>query len=137
RVDAIQPRLATLRGLEFDKPVPTAYQTTYGFRAFLKRELAKELPPEKSQKLSSAFLHIGLLDKPIDLATAYEQTMASQAAAYYDPAAKKFFMVMVPSSDIMLDTMSAHELVHGLQDQRFDLTKFMAPKPPLDDDALF
>src|SRR5690606_13548245 len=96
RVDAIQPRLAKLRGLEFDKPVPTAYQTTDDFRAFLKRELAKELPPEKSKKLSSAFLHIGLLDKPIDLATAYEQTMASQAAAYYDPAAKKFFMVMVP-----------------------------------------
>lgn len=137
RVDAIQPKLAKLRGLEFDKPVPTAYQTTDEFRAFLKRELAKELPPEKSKKLSSAFLHIGLLDKPIDLATAYEQTMASQAAAYYDPAAKKFFMVMVPNSDIMLDTMSAHELVHGLQDQRFDLTKFMAPKPPLDDDALF
>ena len=137
RVDAIQPRLAKLRGLKFDKPVPTAYQTTDDFRAFLKREIAKDLPAEKSQKLSAAFFHIGLLQKPIDLATAYEQTMSSQAAAYYDPAAKKFFMVMVPDNDVLLDTMSAHELVHGLQDQRFDLTKFMAPKPPLDDDALF
>lgn len=137
RVDAIQPKLAKLRGLPFDHPVPTAYQTTDDFRAFLKRELAKELPADKSQKLSAAFLHIGLLNKPIDLATAYEQTMASQAAAYYDPAAKKFFMVMVPDSDILLDTMSAHELTHGLQDQRFDLQKLMAPKPPLDDDALF
>lgn len=136
RVDAIQPRLAKLRGLAFDHPVPTAYQTTDDFRAFLKRELAKELPPEKSQNLSAAFLHIGLLEKPVDLATAYEQTMATQAAAYYDPAAKKFFMVMVPDSDSILDVMSAHELVHGLQDQRFDLQKLMAPKPPLDDDAL-
>jgi hypothetical protein len=134
RVDAIQPKLAKLRGLPFDHPVPTAYQTTDEFRAFLKRELAKELPAEKSAKLSTAYLHIGLLQKPIDLATAYEQTMASQAAAYYDPAAKKFFMVMVPDSDMLLDTMSAHELTHGLQDQRFDLTKYMAPKPPLDDD---
>jgi hypothetical protein len=137
RVDAIQPKLAKLRGLKFDQPVPTAYQTTDDFRAFLKREIAKDLPAEKSKKLSAAFLHIGLLEKPIDLATAYEQTMSSQAAAYYDPAAKKFFMVMVPDNDVLLDTMSAHELVHGLQDQRFDLTKFMAPKPPLDDDALF
>src|SRR5690606_7026276 len=114
RVDAIQPRLAKLRGLAFDHPVPTAYQTTDDFRAFLKRELAKELPPEKSQNLSAAFLHIGLLEKPVDLATAYEQTMATQAAAYYDPAAKKFFMVMVPDSDSVLDVISAHELVHGL-----------------------
>jgi hypothetical protein len=137
RVDAIQPKLAKLRGLRFDHPVPTAYQTTDDFRAFLKREITKELPPEKSQKLSAAFLHIGLLQEPIDLATAYEQTMASQAAAYYDPAQKKFFMVMVPDNDVLLDTISAHELVHGLQDQRFDLTKLMAPKPPLDDDALY
>lgn len=135
RVDAIQPRLAKLRGLPFDQPVPTAYQTTDDFRAFLKRELAKELPAEKSKKISSAYLHLGLLKEPIDLAQAYEQTMATQAAAYYDPAAKKFFMVMVPDSDLILDTMSAHELTHGLQDQRFDLQKYMAAKPPLDDDA--
>jgi hypothetical protein len=135
RVEAIQPKLAKLRGLPFDHPVPTAYQTTDDFKAFLHREIARDLPPEKSQKLSAAYLHIGLLQKPIDLATAYEQTMASQAAAYYDPAAKKFFVVMVPDSDILLDTMSAHELTHGLQDQRFDLTKYMAAKPALDDDA--
>src|SRR5688500_1907975 len=137
RVATIQPKLAKLRGLPFDHPVPTAYQTTDDFRAFLKRELAKELPPEKSQKLSAAFHHIGLLKEPIDLATSYEQTMASQAAAYYDPAAKKFFMVMVPDNELLLDTMSAHELTHGLQDQRFDLKTFMQPQPPLDDDATY
>jgi hypothetical protein len=136
RVNAIQPKLAKLRGLPFDHPVPTAYQTTEDFKTFLKKEIAKDLPPEKSAKISAAYYHIGLLQKPIDLGSALEQTMASQAAAYYDPSAKKFFMVMVPDSDIMLDTMSAHELVHGLQDQRFDLQKFMAPKPPLSDDEL-
>jgi hypothetical protein len=135
RVEGIQPKLAKLRGLPFDRPVPTAYQTTDEFKQFLHREIAKDLPPEKSQKLSTAYLHLGLLEKQVDLATAYEATMVTQAAAYYDPAAKKFFMVMVPDSDMILDTMSAHELTHGLQDQRFDLTKYMAAKPPLDDDA--
>ena len=135
RVEGIQPKLAKLRGLPFDHPVPTAYQTTDDFKAFLHKEIAKDLPPEKSQKMSTAFFHIGLLQKPIDLATAYEATMASQAAAYYDPAAKKFFVVMVPENDVLLDTMSAHELTHGLQDQRFNLQKYMAVKPPLDDDA--
>jgi len=137
RVNDIQPKLAKLRGLAFDHPVPTAYQTTDDFRAFLRKELAKELPPEKSAKVSAAWLHIGLLAKPVDLAKAYEQTMTSQAAAYYDPGAKKFFVVMVPESELMLDTMSAHELTHGLQDQRFDLQAFMSPKPPLDDDGAF
>ncbi len=134
RVNAIQPKLAKLRELPFDHPVPTAYQTTDDFKAFLRREIARDLPPAKSEKISSAYFHIGLLQKPTDLGSALEQTMASQAAAYYDPAAKKFFLVMVPDSDVMLDTISAHELTHGLQDQHFDLQKFMAPKPPLDDD---
>jgi len=137
RVSDVQPKLAKLRGLQFDHPVPTAYQTTDEFRAFLRKELAKELPPERSAKLSTAFLHIGLLAKPVDIAKAYEQTMATQAAAYYDPDAKKFFVVVVPDNDLVLDTISAHELTHGLQDQRFDLKKYMSPKPPLDDDASY
>ena len=43
---------------------------------------------------------------------------------------------MAPDSDTMLDTMSAHELTHGLQDQHFDLTKYLAEGQKLDDDQL-
>lgn len=135
RVDGIQPRLARLRGLPFKRSVPTAQQSAADFKAFLHREIEKELPRDKSVKVSAAYLHIGLLEKPIDLATALEQTMASQAAAYYDPKAKKFFAVMLPDNDMMLDTMSAHELTHGLQDQTFDLEAYLSAKPALDDDA--
>jgi hypothetical protein len=42
---------------------------------------------------------------------------------------------MVPDNDIMLDTISAHELTHGLQDQHFNLQKFMPESSKsLDDD---
>lgn len=61
--------------------------------------------------------------------------MTTQAGAYYDPAAKAFFLVMVPGSDLMLDTMSAHELTHALQDQHFDLERFLPADGKLDDDA--
>ena len=61
--------------------------------------------------------------------------MTTQAGAYYDPAAKAFFVVMVPSSDLMLDTMSAHELTHALQDQHFDLERYLPSDGKLDDDA--
>jgi hypothetical protein len=64
-----------------------------------------------------------------------EQAMTTQAGAYYDPAAKAFFLVMVPSSDFLLDTISAHELTHGLQDQHFDLAKYLPSDGSLDEDA--
>ena len=136
RVASIEPKLAKIRQLSFERDVPTEYQSTEDFRAYLQREIAKDLPPDKAKDLSAAYTHLGLFKHEIDLAKEEEQTMATQAGAYYDPAAKKFFLVMVPDSDVMLDTMSAHELTHALTDQHFDLQKFLEPKDkPLDDDA--
>lgn len=133
RVATIQPKLAALRGLPLATPVPAELQSTEDFRKFVKDELTRELPKEQADKLALAQLHVGLFTKPVDLAKTLEQTMVSQAAAYYDPASKKFFVVMAPDNDMMLDTISAHELTHALQDANFDLKKYMPPT--LDDDA--
>ena len=125
RVSAIEPAVARLRHLTFDRAVPTRYQQPDEFRAFVRREIARELPAERSRDLTAALAHLGFLTSTADLATVEEQAMTTQAGAYYDPQAKAFFLVMVPDSDVMLDTISAHELTHALQDQHFDLTKFL------------
>ena len=134
RVAAIKPEVARLRGLAFDREVPTHYQKAGDFQAFVRREIAKELPAARSRDLSAALAHIGFLVQPIDIAQVAEQAMTTQAGAYYDPAAKAFFLVMVPDNTLMLDTMSAHELTHALQDQHFDLTRYL-PNDGIDDDA--
>ncbi len=124
RVNEIIPKLSKLRDLSLEKPIPAEYQTTDDFRAFVHREVQKENAKDKD--LSGVLLQMGLVTEPIDLAKAEEQAFATQAAAYYDPAQKKFFLVMVPDSPVMLDAISAHELTHGLQDQHFDLQKYLA-----------
>src|SRR6185436_12573876 len=126
RVARIKPEIAKLRALAFDREVPTKYQAAGDFQAFVHREIAKELPPQRSHDLSAALAHIGLLARPVDLAQVEEQAMTTQAGAYYDPAAKAFFLVMAPDNQLLLDTISAHELTHALQDQHFDLTKYLA-----------
>jgi hypothetical protein len=139
RVAKIEPAVAKLRHLSFDHPVPTRYQLADEFRAYVRREIARELPPERSRDLTSALAHLGFLTSTADLATVEEQAMTTQAGAYYDPQARSFFLVMVPDSDVMLDTISAHELTHALQDQHFDLAKYLpsdaAGGGKLDDDA--
>lgn len=134
RVASIQPTVAKLRGLSFDHPVPTRYQTTAEFQAFVRKEIAKELPGTRSQDISASYAHLGLLEKPLDLATTEEHALTSQAGAYYDPGAKAFFLVMVPDNNLMLDTISAHELTHALQDQHFDLQKYLPATGVLDGD---
>jgi hypothetical protein len=136
RVATIVPTLAKLRGLRFDREVPTRYQTIPEFQAFVRREIAKELPPQRSKDLAAALVHLGLLAEPIDIAAVQEQAIVTQAGAYYDPAAKAFFLVMVPDNALMLDTLSAHELTHALQDQHFDLTRYLPSDGSLDDDAI-
>ncbi|HEX8111824.1 MAG TPA: hypothetical protein VF516_29030, partial [Kofleriaceae bacterium] len=135
RVAKIEPEVARLRHLAFERAVPTRYQKSDEFRAFVRREIAKELPAARSRDLTAALAHLGFLARPTDLAGVEEQAMTTQAGAYYDPAAKAFFVVMVPSSDLMLDTMSAHELTHALQDQHFDLERYLPADSKLDDDA--
>lgn len=136
RVAQIMPRLAKVRELSFDRDIPRAYQSIEEFRAFERAQIAKELPADNAEDASAALFHIGLLPKPGNLAALEEQAFASQAGAYYESGAKKFFLVMVPASDLMLDTLSAHELTHGLQDQHFDLTKFLPSGNALDADEL-
>src|SRR5262245_52201146 len=110
RVAKIEPEVARLRHLAFERAVPTQYQKPDEFRAFVRREIAKELPAARSRDLSAALAHLGFLTRPIDLAQVEEQALTTQAGAYYDPTAKAFFVVMVPDNDLLLDTMSAHEL---------------------------
>ncbi|RMH41379.1 MAG: hypothetical protein D6689_11285 [Deltaproteobacteria bacterium] len=124
RVPQIEEGVAKLRGRPFRSPVPAEYQDQDAFRAFVRQEIARELPPEKNRNLGRALAHLGLIDKPLDLAKVAEDAMVSQAGAYYDPKQKKFFVVMVPGNDMMLDTISSHELTHALQDQYFDLERF-------------
>ncbi|HET9988344.1 MAG TPA: hypothetical protein VFQ65_07485, partial [Kofleriaceae bacterium] len=132
RVAQIMPKLAKLRGLAFDREVPREYQTAAEFRAFVRGEIARDLPAQQAADTSAALFHIGLMNRPGNLAALEEQALTSEAGAYYDPRKKKFFLVMVPPTDLMLDTMSAHELTHALQDQHFDLDAFMPPGPASD-----
>ncbi|HEU4729496.1 MAG TPA: hypothetical protein VFT22_16460 [Kofleriaceae bacterium] len=135
RVSTIEPEVARLRALAFTRSVPTRYQSAAEFRTFVRDEIAKDLPGGRSRDVSLAFAHLGLLARPVDLATVEEQAMTTQAGAYYSPDAKAFFLVMVPDSALMLDTITAHELTHALQDQHFDLSKYLPSDRSLDDDA--
>jgi hypothetical protein len=140
RIPQIKEGLAKLRQLDFRTEVPGEMQSTADFRTFLKTSIDEELPPQKAEAIAVAYTQVGLLEKQLDLRKTLEDAMVSQAGAYYDPKAKKFFMVMVPASDLIFDTITAHELTHALQDQHFDLRAYYDLKDKqviaLGDDAL-
>ncbi len=52
--------------------------------------------------------------------------MVSQAGAYYDPQKQRFYMPANRMLEMMRDALYSHELHHALQDQYFDLSRYMA-----------
>ncbi len=139
RVGEVSDQLAALRGLPFKRKVEAVYQSQEDFRKFVKKEIQTDLPPAKAKGLSRSLSHLGILKEPLDLLASLEDALVSQAGAYYDPQSKKFYIVMVPEQQLMLDTLSAHELTHALQDQYFDLIGYYGGKgnaQKLSDDTL-
>ena len=124
RVPVIAQTVAEIRQLALKRPIPAAVQSQDDFRAFLDKEVAKEMPPEKSAASVRALVRLGFLKQSIDLNKTVEDAMLSQAGAYYDPQTKKFYLVIVPEDESMLDVMSAHELTHALDDEYFDLDAY-------------
>ncbi|MEO8549252.1 MAG: hypothetical protein ABI678_04745 [Kofleriaceae bacterium] len=130
RVVEMQAGLADARHLALEHPIPAEFQRTSEFRQFVRRNVNGD----KAKHRAVALTELGLLPAATDLGRAIEDAQVSQAAAYYDPSAKKFFIVMVPKSEQLLDQLAAHELTHGLQDQHFDLKAYLG-QPGLDSDA--
>lgn len=130
RAAEIQTQLAKVRGLSLTSPVPAGYQSAADFRAFVHRSVADEGSSAGAE--SEAYIKLGLLPPATDLGSAVEHAFATQAAAYYDPKAKRFFVVMAPDNPQTRDILCAHELTHALQDQHFDLTRYLHDAPNSD-----
>lgn len=138
----IKASLEKIRGLPFKREVPAERQSVEDFKAYLMKDLDKTYPPEKFADIMDGLLRLGMLKERIDLGEAFIGAIMSQAAAHYDPFARKFYYLMSDMPMSALQTVAAHELVHALQDQHFDLQalmrRFEAPEGdgPRNDDAM-
>ena len=117
----IQAKLEAIRGLRFTRPVPASFQDAGDFAAMVDEELAEMLPAERQDGMVKGLVRLGLLAEPIDIAEALRTTYATQALAYYDPEADRFFYLARGLGEAEMEDVTAHELVHALQDQVFDL----------------
>ena len=61
--------------------------------------------------------------------------LTEQIAGFYDPRTKTFYIADWIPPELQKPVM-AHELIHALQDQQFDLEKFLSPVDENDDKSL-
>ena len=120
-----------LRGLTFVRDVTQRTVDRDELRALLRAEVVKSVPysPEQYVSILAAFQLIdssspALIDKLLDL---YQ----SQVLAFYDPRSHTYFAVRelpqamagLGDAEMLRQSVVMHELMHALQDQRFDASR--------------
>jgi hypothetical protein len=121
----ILTELATLRGLPAPGPPPRlVIQSRDERRRFVVAELARKYSPARLDAERRALVAWGLVPADFDLANFYADLLAEQAAAYYDPTAKRMVLANWLTPELRRDALT-HELVHALQDRLVDLDRFL------------
>lgn len=125
--DEISEEMAEIRGLDLLEPIDVEVQTREQLQEETRADLEEEYPQSERDDDQRVLVAFGLMEPGQDLGDLYVDLLGEQVAGYYDPETDE--MVVVASSDA--DELSAsdqvtfaHEVVHALQDQHYDLESY-------------
>ncbi|HXX67883.1 MAG TPA: hypothetical protein VEK07_11905, partial [Polyangiaceae bacterium] len=113
-------RVEVARGLASSKSVPAQRLARDELIARVKDHVSRELPPEAIRDEGLALQLFGFLPTHFDYEAAEYRLLEEQLAGYYEPADQTMYMASDLGDDEATATL-AHELVHALQDQHWDL----------------
>ena len=119
--------VVAIRGLEFREDIAVSSQSLDEFEQYLDSEMGRALPPDRAAAFGRVVNKLGLYRGPVieDTEELIKYVMMSQAAAYYDPEASSFYVLLGDAPMTLLAPIYAHELYHGLQDQHYDLDAYL------------
>ena len=128
--------LAALRGLPPPgSPPPLVIQSSEERRRFVAAELSRAYSPARLDAERRALVGWGLIPADFDLPAFLADLLAEQAAAYYDPGAKRMVLANWLTPELRREALT-HELVHVLQDRVVDLGRFLAASPGRSDEKV-
>ncbi len=127
RAAAIAAEVSRVRGLELKSAVPVGKKDKPSLRAAY-QELIQEEWSDHDDGTERAYKLFGLLPEEMHLKSYLLDLYSAQVAGYYDPRKSEFFVVETAEPglgeeqpEVLMNFVIAHELVHALQDQHFDL----------------
>ncbi|HKP84870.1 MAG TPA: hypothetical protein VJZ26_02160 [Blastocatellia bacterium] len=115
--------VSRLRELEVKHPVKSAFKTRDEIEASVIRDLNENTTPAEFETLQKTLAKLGLIRKDFQLRDYIVKLLREQVAGFYEPKTKEFYLAAwLPLSE--QKKVMAHELVHALQDQHFNLRRF-------------
>jgi hypothetical protein len=121
-------RVVLARGLEATKAVPGVLLDRSALIEQVKQHVSRELPPEAIRNEGLALQLLGFVPTDFDYEAAEYRLLQDQLAGYYEPADATMYMANDLADDEAEATL-AHELVHALQDQHWNLRERSKYRP--------
>ncbi len=125
--DEISEEVAVIRELELLEPLDVEVKSREELQEETREDLATDYPEQDREDDQKVLVALGLMEADQDLGEVYVELLGEQIAGYYDPTTNEMVVVASDSEDELsvLDQVTfAHETVHALQDQHFDLETY-------------
>ena len=135
-VEKLRPYVAKVRGLAWKHDVPAAVLKRDELETFFREKLAQEMPKEKLELFTRLARRSNMIKPTEDPVELQLMMFKEMVAGFYDPDTKRFYVIEGLKGEGMMPTI-AHELVHALDDQHFDLEKQEKPYRDNDPDRSF
>ncbi|MBC7475422.1 MAG: hypothetical protein H7263_14120 [Candidatus Sericytochromatia bacterium] len=125
-VTKILAGVKTIRSLSNNKPVIVGVKTKEELNLFLNKLINKEYSVVDATSDKLLLERLGLLKKGSNLKNIFINLYTQQIAGLYDNDAKELYIIENPEmGDLEFSIVISHELTHALQDQNFDIHKFL------------
>jgi hypothetical protein len=122
--DEVLQEMSQTTGLPIKAPLKKAMMGRPAIEKYLKENLHAEYTPEELRVQEATLKAFGLVSDDFNLENFLITFYTEQVAGFYDPRTKTMNMAdWIPTE--MQSMVLAHELTHALQDQNFDLDKFL------------
>jgi hypothetical protein len=125
---AIEDVVIEVRGLEPIAPVNRVFPSREDVSAFLNESIETQLTPELVEESLAFYYMFDFIDDPeLDIVGLYLNLLEDQVGGYYDPEAETLNTILITGGELgdslplLEQIIYAHEFVHALQDQYYDL----------------
>lgn len=128
RVRAMLARVARARGLPSTREIEIAVQGRDELLARIRAHVDREMPADVIASQGEVLTALELLPPGYDFLEGTYRLVGGRVAGFYEPEDRTMYLVDDLSDDEAEETL-AHELVHALQDQRYDLAALLRYAP--------
>ena len=128
-------KVSEMRGITATKPVPGVKLERDQLVARVKDKALREYPPEALRREGQLLQIVGFAPPSFDYLGEMMKLLDAQLEGFYEPKNGTMYLAADLKGPQAQATL-AHELVHALQDQRWDLKKRSDYKPGRGDEAL-